>query len=94
MVGNEPRSPGAPRRGRGRRVGAVTVLVASGVILMVALAATVVWALPIEYHGNTNSKVFHKPGCQHYNCPNCTKIFHSREAAIDAGYRPCKVCNP
>jgi hypothetical protein len=49
---------------------------------------------PIVYHGNTQSHVFHRPGCRYYNCKNCTAVFHSREAAISTGYRPCKVCNP
>ncbi|MGA2937458.1 MAG: Ada metal-binding domain-containing protein [Syntrophobacteraceae bacterium] len=40
------------------------------------------------------SHVFHRPGCMHYNCSNCTEVFTSREAAIRAGYRPCKICNP
>lgn len=46
------------------------------------------------YHGNQRSHVFHRPSCQHYNCPNCVVEFKSREEAIAAGYRPCKVCNP
>ena len=41
------------------------------------------------YHGNISSKVFHHSGCQHFNCKNCTVVFHSREDAIKAGYRPC-----
>lgn len=47
-----------------------------------------------EYHGNTDSKIFHGPSCRYYNCGHCTKVFSTRQAAIDAGYRPCKVCNP
>lgn len=47
-----------------------------------------------EYHGNTQSKIFHGPTCRYYNCGHCTKIFKTRQEAIDAGYRPCKVCNP
>ena len=38
----------------------------------------------IELHGNVRSHVFHAPGCMHYNCPNCTKVFLSRKAAIKA----------
>lgn len=26
----------------------------------------------IGFHGNTSSHVFHKPGCKHFNCKNCT----------------------
>ena len=46
------------------------------------------------YHGNVKSKVFHGPGCMHYSCKNCVANFKSREEAIQAGYRPCMVCNP
>jgi len=48
----------------------------------------------IIYHGNTQTHKFHRPGCRYYNCKNCTAVFHSREEAINAGYKPCKVCNP
>lgn len=48
----------------------------------------------IVYHGNVRSGVFHRPGCQHYNCKNCVDVFPSREAAIKAGYRPCPLCRP
>src|SRR4029453_18892220 len=29
------------------------------------------------FHGNLRSKVFHAPGCQHYECPNCRMSFTS-----------------
>lgn len=48
----------------------------------------------ITYHGNTQSHVFHRPGCRYYNCKNCTAVFRSREEAINAGYKPCGVCSP
>jgi hypothetical protein len=48
----------------------------------------------ILYHGNKSSMVFHKPICRFYNCKNCTAVFSSRQAAIDAGYRPCGICKP
>ena len=48
----------------------------------------------ISYHGNIQSKIFHKPNCKYYNCKNCVSIFPSREEAIVSGYRPCKICNP
>ena len=47
-----------------------------------------------SYHGNINSGIFHRPGCQHYNCKNCIAVFASREEAISNGYRPCKICKP
>ena len=44
----------------------------------------------VVYHGNVNSKVFHQPGCQHYDCKNCTEKFASKEDAVKAGYKPDK----
>ena len=49
---------------------------------------------PSVYHGNVKSKVFHRTGCQHYNCKNCISTFRAPDEAIKAGYRPCKLCNP
>lgn len=46
------------------------------------------------YSGNTSSGIFHAAGCKYFNCKRCTAHFSSREAAIQAGYRPCKVCRP
>lgn len=46
------------------------------------------------YSGNTNSGIFHSSGCRYFSCKNCTARFPSRDAAISAGYRPCKVCRP
>jgi endonuclease YncB( thermonuclease family) len=46
------------------------------------------------YHGNVSSRVFHGPGCEHYNCKNCTAAFKTREEAIAAGYRPGGCCKP
>ena len=45
-------------------------------------------------HGNVNSRVFHTETCKYYNCSNCTENFKSKNDAINAGYRPCKICNP
>ena len=45
-----------------------------------------------RYHGNVRSHVFHGPGCQHYNCKNCVKLFRSKDEAIKTGYRPHKQC--
>lgn len=40
------------------------------------------------YHGNSSSKVYHAPGCQHYNCKNCTVALKSKEEAAQRGFRP------
>ncbi|MGM0597690.1 MAG: Ada metal-binding domain-containing protein [Myxococcota bacterium] len=46
------------------------------------------------YHGNTSSHVFHDPDCRYFDCKNCVKFFYTREQAIEAGYKPCGICNP
>jgi micrococcal nuclease len=47
-----------------------------------------------NYHGNVTSYIFHRSSCRYFRCKACTKIFSTREEAINAGFRPCKVCNP
>lgn len=46
------------------------------------------------YRCNRQSGVFHRPGCQHYYCKNCTREFSSTEAAIAGGCRPGGCCKP
>jgi len=45
-------------------------------------------------HGNTRSRVFHTQTCRYFNCKNCTRTFSSRNAALKAGYTPCRLCTP
>ena len=49
------------------------------------------WPL-VLFHGNLRSKVFHAPGCQHYDCPNCRQPFASISEAEAAGYRRHTAC--
>ncbi len=44
------------------------------------------------YHGNRESRVFHAPGCQHYNCRNCTVPFATVAQAKATGFRPHEQC--
>ncbi|MGB9788504.1 MAG: thermonuclease family protein [Dictyoglomus turgidum] len=48
------------------------------------------------YIGNINSKIFHYPWCPYAQAMSeKNKVyFSSREEAINAGYKPCQVCNP
>jgi endonuclease YncB( thermonuclease family) len=48
----------------------------------------------IRYHGNISNRIFHREVCKFYNCSDCTAVFPSRDAAVQAGYRPCRVCKP
>ncbi len=48
-----------------------------------------------RYLGNAYNHTFHVPGCRYYGCRDCTtRAFDTREEAIKAGYRPCKLCQP
>jgi micrococcal nuclease len=52
-------------------------------------------AVPVAtgaYHGNLRSRVFHAPGCPHYDCPNCQAQFTSVLEAQAAGYRRHTAC--
>lgn len=48
------------------------------------------------YVGNANSKKFHFADCSSVNKMNpANRVnFNSRDEAINAGYIPCKRCNP
>jgi len=49
-----------------------------------------------KYVASKNSKVFHRPGCRWAGRikPENLVGYESREEAIKAGKRPCKVCKP
>ncbi len=49
-----------------------------------------------KYVASKNSKVFHLPGCRFANqiSPKNLVGYKSRDEAINAGKRPCKICKP
>jgi len=49
-----------------------------------------------KYIGNARSKKFHRPDCEWAQkiAPENRVEFRTREEAVEAGYVPCKVCNP
>ena len=61
--------------------------------ILVIITSGFVYAASV-YHGNSKSYVFHHSGCRYYNCKNCVMTFETREEALEAGYRACKVCKP
>jgi methylphosphotriester-DNA--protein-cysteine methyltransferase len=67
---------------------------AATICLAVLLATGLAVAQGNVFHGNVKSKIFHRQGCRYFDCAACSAAFPSREAALAAGYRPCKVCNP
>lgn len=46
------------------------------------------------YIGNINSLKFHRTSCSSLPKESNCVYFDSRSAAVDAGYAPCKRCNP
>jgi len=50
----------------------------------------------VVYVGNKRTKVFHHSWCKYVDrMSESNKVyFKSRQEAIDAGYKPCKVCKP
>lgn len=62
--------------------------------LLAVFILTVAATAAQNYHGNVQSRIFHAPNCRYYSCAACVAVFPSREKALAAGYRPCKVCKP
>lgn len=45
-----------------------------------------------DYHGNTETKVFHYKDCQYFKCKTCTEKFQTITDAKRHGYKPCNNC--
>lgn len=43
-------------------------------------------------HANAQSRIFHLPDCEEYNCEDCTIEFNSVQVAQEAGFVPCRFC--
>jgi len=69
-------------------------LIGSILLLSILTAGASAPAQAPAYHGNFHSHIFHRQSCRFFDCQACTVAFNSRDDAIKAGYRPCKVCNP
>lgn len=68
--------------------------VAAAACLAMLLIAGMAVAQGTVFHGNAKTHVFHRQGCRYFDCATCTVTFSSRDAAVEAGYQPCKVCRP
>ena len=53
-------------------------------------------ALPGKYLASRLRAPFHYPSCERAQkiAPENRQWFQTRQQAINAGHRPCKVCNP
>ena len=61
-----------------------------------SLGTTTPIVTSIKYVGNSNTKKFHVSTCSYVGQMSADHRvnFSTRQAAINAGYVPCKVCNP
>jgi hypothetical protein len=69
------------------------IIVSLLVIAALAIPAVSIPIMPVA--GNVCSiPHFHMASCRCYDCKACAAEFNTREEAIKAGYRPCKICKP
>ena len=72
----------------------------TAVVALTILIATTAFAAPLQfgeaYVGNAKTKKFHVADCHMVDKmnPNNKVYLKTREEAINAGYVPCKRCNP
>ena len=66
------------------------------VLVMIIFAIMTAHVLASNYIGNSNTGKFHYADCYMVNKMNsANKVYmNTREEAINAGYVPCKRCNP
>ena len=43
-------------------------------------------------HADSQSRIFHLPGCEQYDCESCSIEFNSVHVAQEAGFVPCRFC--
>jgi lipopolysaccharide export system permease protein len=46
----------------------------------------------MHIHANSTDLVYHVPGCEYYDCPQCTIQFKNAQVAEEAGFKPCSLC--
>lgn len=68
----------------------------AAVVTTIFITATFATVLAANYVGNANSKKFHVGNCSFVGKMNQKNRvdFQTRDEAIQAGYVPCKRCNP
>jgi methylphosphotriester-DNA--protein-cysteine methyltransferase len=62
------------------------------VLCTIAFTGLTLSAQGMMVKGNPKTKVCHMEGCKHFNAKGCTVSFETNEAAMDAGYRQCSMC--
>lgn len=68
----------------------------TAIVAVIVLTASVATVLAANYVGNANSGKFHYADCSFVGRmnPDNRVEFNTREEAINAGYIPCKRCQP
>ena len=46
----------------------------------------------LRIHADSASGLFHLPGCEQYDCPQCRIEFKDVQIAREAGFKPCPFC--
>ncbi len=67
-----------------------------GILLLVSASGIIALASDYKYVGSSKSNKYHYPTCQWAQKikPEYLVKFQSAKEALNAGYIPCKVCNP
>lgn len=68
----------------------------AAIVTIIILTTAFATVLASSYIGNANSKKFHYADCDSVGKMNpANKVsFNTRDEAVNAGYVPCKRCNP
>ena len=48
----------------------------------------------LKIHANALERVYHQPGCDYYDCKECTIRFKNSRIAEKAGFHACDYCRP
>lgn len=48
----------------------------------------------MKIHADTRKRIYHYPGCDLYDCKDCTIRFIDARIAEKAGFKPCGYCHP
>ena len=69
-----------------------TVAGAAGVGVLLRKSGAKKASGPALYRGSHKSKTLHQSGCRYYDSKKLTRVFQNLDAAVESGYKPCKVC--
>ncbi|HBI14081.1 MAG TPA: LPS export ABC transporter permease LptF [Desulfobulbaceae bacterium] len=47
----------------------------------------------MQVHASIEDRIYHLPGCELYDSPRCNLKFKDAKVAVEAGFKPCRLCN-